>query len=166
MNALNAILIAVVLLSTTLLAQEKPKLPSRDEVLKAVEVFIKAPVSAQARDAAATITTFAQKSDDVTIVVSMKAVPWFERDKPPKFSGTLLAAFLAGNIKSQLERRTNADDSYAGVQQVLKTYSQLKEADKTLDIPEVQKLADLEAKKQLKKYLDNVVKAEEKKPAK
>jgi hypothetical protein len=166
MRRLNALLIAAVLLPTGALSQEKPKLPSREEVLKAVEIFAKSPLSAQGKAAAASIARFAQESDDVTVVVSPKAVPWLESAKPPKFSETLLAAYLAGNVKSQLERQTNANDSYAGVQQVLKTYAQLKEADKTLDIPELQKLVDLEAKKQLRKYVDDALKKEERKPTK
>lgn len=166
MNPLNSLLIAAVLLPTSALSQEEPKLASRDEVLKAVEVFAKSPLSAEAKSAAATIVMFAQESVDVTVVVSQVAVPWLGGGKPPKFSETLLAAYVAGNIKSQLESRTNANDAYAGVQQVLKTYAQLKESDKELDIPEVQKLVDLEAKKQLKKYLDDAQKEQDKKPTK
>jgi len=166
MKALHALLIVTVLLTTSALSQEKPKLPSRQDLLKAVESFSNAPLSARGKAAAATIVRFAEESHDVVIVISPKVVPWIGGDEQRKFSETLLAAYLAGNVKSQLERRTKANDSYAGIQQVLKTYAQLKEADKTLKIPEIQKFIDLEAKQQLKQYVDDALRKDEKEPAK
>jgi hypothetical protein len=153
--------VAFVRSSTSALSQEKPTLPSRAEVLKGIEDFAKTPLSVEGRAAAAMIVTFADKSDAVTVVVSPSVVPWIHSAKPPKVSETLLAAYFAGNVKSQLQGQRNANDSYAGVQQVLKTYAQLKEADKTLDIPDIQKFVELEAKKQLKKYVDDALKKDE-----
>jgi hypothetical protein len=149
-------------LATNALSRETPTLVSQADVLEAIDIFAKSPVSEQGKAAAAIIAKFAEESDDVTILISQNVVTWLENDNPPKFSETLLTAYLAGNVKSQLERRTMANDSYAGIQQVLKTYAQLKEIDKTLYIPEVQKLVDLEAKKELEKYVDEALKKNEK----
>ena len=165
MNTLSAFLIVVAVLTTSAVAQEKAKpVPSRNEVLRAVEVFVNSPLSAEGKAAAATIANFAEESEDITIVVSSKVVTWLESANPARF--TLFAAYVVGNVKSQLEHRSNADDPYAGLQQVLKTYAQLKSVDKNLRIPEVEKFVDLEAKKQLKQYVEDALKKGDTRPAK
>jgi hypothetical protein len=163
MKTLIALLIAAVLFPACALSQEK--LPSREEMLKTIESFAKNPRSAEARGAASTIMDFCEKSPDVRITISRKIVPWLS-GKPKFNESILLAAYVAGNVKSQLDRQTYTNDSYAGLQQVLKTYAQLKETDKTLDMPDVQKLVDLEAKNQLKNYVDEALKEGKKDPAK
>jgi hypothetical protein len=166
MNRMNFLIVSVVCFALNAPSQEKPKLASREEVLKEIEVFAKSPVSAEGKAAAWTIVRFAQENEDVLINISPKVLPWANTNKEYKYSETLLAAYLAGNVKSQLHGRARADDPYAGIQQVLKTYAQLREFDKTLDIPEVQKFVDLEKKNELKKYLDQAVKKTEKDPSK
>ena len=151
MKTFNVLFAAIVFLGTTSLAQEKSKLPSKEEVLKAVEIFVKSPLSADGKVAAGTIAKFAEESHDVAVTISPRVTPWVASGKPSKFSDTLLAAYIVGNVQSQLERRIKGNDSYAGIQQVMKTYAQLKKSDKTLEIPEIQKFVDLERKKELKK---------------
>ena len=84
MKTLNILMMAAVLLPTSAVLQETTKLPSREEVLKAVDVFAKSPLSAQGKAAAAAIVTFAEKSDDVTVIVTLDFAPWLGSDKPPK----------------------------------------------------------------------------------
>ncbi len=162
MLALVALAATIALSSGSALSQEAPKLPSRAEVLKSIEDFVKSPVSTEGDAAASLIVKFAEKSDAVTVVVSPSVVPWIHNAKPPKFSLTLLSAYFAGNVGSQLRSGRKGNDSYAGVQQVMKTYAQLKEVDKTLDIPEIRRFLELEAKKELKKYLDEALEKDEK----
>ena len=88
----------------------------------------------------------------------------YEPVKAGAISGTVLVAYIAGNVESQHERLTIASDSYKAVQQVLKMYAQSKEADKTRDTLEIQRIVDLDAKKQLKKDLDEVLEVEKEFP--
>lgn len=162
MKLLTISSVVALLVAAPLIAQQKTKPPTRAEVLKAIEVFVQTPTTPAGQSAAETISRFADESDDVTVVLGPAYVPWVEVDKPHKHAETLLAAYAAGNIKSQLDRKTDVNDSYAGLVQVLKTYKQLQAADKTLKIVEVEFFVDLDAKKQLKKYVDDSIKLAEK----
>lgn len=166
MKALGLLLVAFLCLAHAAVAQGANKPISGEEVLKAIQVFSRSPQSEEGRLAASTITRYANASDDVAVSLTPEIVPWFGIPKPPKHSGTLLAAFIAGNVKSQVEKKTKGDDSHAGLQQVIKTYAQLKESDKSYSVPEVEKFVELESKGELKKYVEDAAKKDAAPPVK
>src|SRR5437899_12799484 len=102
MKTLNVLLTSTLLLTITALSQDWSKLPSRNEVLKAIEVFANSPLSPEGKEAAATVAKFAEDSHDVSVFISPGVAPWFGSGEPPKHSETLLAAYVAGNVRSQL----------------------------------------------------------------
>ena len=61
----------------------------------------------------------------------------------------LMRGSLAGNLRPQLKENVRMNHPYDGLQQMLKTYAQLKEADKTLKIAKLEELAAMEAKGRL-----------------
>ena len=156
------LVVAALLFSASANAHDQPDTPTREEALKAIADFAQSPASKEGKAAAATIVTFAEDSEDVLVRISPAALPWVGEGKNYKFGPILLAAYVAGNVESQLNSGKKGNDSYAGIQQVMKTYAQLKKTDKTLSIPEIQKFIDLEAKGELKKYLEDALKKEEK----
>jgi hypothetical protein len=69
---------------------------------------------------------------------------------------TLLAAFIVGNVESQLLRGLkNRDDAYAGDVQMIQTYRQLQAKNPRLKIPALEKMAEMERRGELKRYLSS-----------
>jgi hypothetical protein len=141
-------------------AKDKPI--SKDVALKAIAIFEKEPLTENGKGAAAIIASFAEESEAVTVKISSAVTPWYKSEKEYKNGHLLLVAFIAGNIKSQLERKVCADDSHAGLLQLFKTYDQFKKADKNLKIPEIDHLVELHSKNKLKEYLEEAAKKEAK----
>jgi hypothetical protein len=134
------------------------KTVSRDEVLKAIAVFQADPSSRQGADAAGTIFAFAKTNDAVRISLSHAVAPWMKKNDAPDADtrGMLLAAYVAGNLNSQLKSGKSHDDVYAGWQQVLATYAKLLAINPAAKISEVEQLKDKEAEGRLQAYADQV----------
>lgn len=129
---------------------------TKEMALKAVTLFRDDPLSEEGRAAAAIILTFADKNPSVMLVLSKKAFPVF--DVPgvsQKEKSVLLAAFSAGNLNSQLLRGVKKDDAYAGDLQLIETYRQLKKKNPKLKIPGIEKMAEMEQRGELKRYLSS-----------
>lgn len=118
---------------------------SKDAVLKAIAVFQKDPSSTEGLTAASTIMSFAQKSDSVHLALSKAVVPWVKKQDAPDADtrSMLLTAYVAGDMHAQLQSGKAVDDIYAGWQQVLATYEQLRQINPTVKLPEID---DLKAK--------------------
>jgi hypothetical protein len=88
------------------------------------------------------ILEFAEKSDTVLIEVSERAMPWVADARVPEQAKMVLTgAYVAGNVKSQLERKVNANDSMAGWKEVFRAYEMLrKHAGGSLRVPGVEQL--------------------------
>jgi len=132
---------------------------SKDTALKAIEIFENEPLSQDGEGAASIITTYASESEDINIVISDKIITWLgSNDKDPyyKYRGILLAAYLAGNVKSQIVQGVAQDDPYSGLDQVLKTYHQLQKQDMSFNIQEIEKIKKLKKNKHLKEHIKKV----------
>jgi hypothetical protein len=127
---------------------------SKEAVLKAITVFQEDPSSQQGSEASETILAFARSSDAVHISLSHDVVPWMKKsDAPDADTRTmLLAAYVAGNVSSQLKSGRVHDDIYAGWEQVLTTYAQLLAINPAAKISEVNELKSKEAAGKLQAY--------------
>ena len=138
---------------------------SKDAALKAIANFENAPLGDDGKDAAAIITRFATESKEVYITISMKILTWLKNDDETdpyyQFRAVLLAAYLSGNVKSQLIQGAAKDDPYAGLLQVLRTYNQLKIADSGFKLSEIETLQDLKNNNRLKAHIKEVLAQEE-----
>jgi hypothetical protein len=107
--------------------------PSKAEVLNAIAVMERNVTSPEAPVAAKTIVVYAQLSDDVMVDIGQEQLPWVAEqwnlgpDKERTCQSLLMAAFVAGNIKSQLKAEKAEDDTYSGWIFAIYTYRQLKE---------------------------------------
>ena len=148
-------LLASVALNISTAAPADPVI-SKEVALKAIGIFRDDPLSEDGRGAAAIIISFADKNHDVLLGLSKKVFPVF--DVPgvsQKETGLLLAAFAAGNVDSQLLRGVKKDDAYAGDLQLIQTYRQLQKKNPKLKIPAIEKMAEMEQRGELKRYLSS-----------
>lgn len=127
---------------------------SKDAVLKAIALFREEPASEQGRGAASIILRYGQESAVVEVVISPKFLPWLGAKPTPKHSDTLMAAYLAGTTRAQLESGRTKNDAVAGTEQVIETYQKLKISDPSLRIPDVEKFIQLKAQGKLAGYLN------------
>jgi len=106
--------------------------PSKQEVLDAITVMEKNISGPEAPGAAKTIVVFAQLSDDVMVDIGEEELPWLSekwnlgKDQEQTCQSLLMAAFVAGDVKSQLKREKAEDDTYSGWLFTIETYHRLK----------------------------------------
>lgn len=106
--------------------------PTKREALQAISVLEKDVTSQKATEAAKTIVVFAQASDDVVVDIGPVQLPWVDedwsvdKDVQQNFKSMLMAAFVAGNIRSQLKNDRIEDDTYSGWIFVIDTYNRLR----------------------------------------
>lgn len=157
-------LLAAFLLGTWCLAgmgvAQADKVISKDAVLKAIGVFQKDPSSAEGVAAASTIIAFAKTSDAVHISLSKAIAPWLKSQDAPDADtrSMLLSAYVAGDVRSQLQSGKAGDDIYAGWQQVIATYDQLHQINPTVKFPEIDDLKAKEKTGTLRSYAAEVQK--------
>jgi hypothetical protein len=107
--------------------------PSKSDVLQAISVMEKRVTSPEAAEAAKTIVIYAQVSDDVMVDIGPEQLPWvdesfgLDKDKELAFKSLLMAAFVAGDVKSQIKNEKVEDDTYSGWIFAISTYNRLRE---------------------------------------
>ena len=127
---------------------------TKETVLNAITEFRVDPTSGRGRAAAAVVLNFTEKSPDVVVKINPKTVPFLKKNGEPE-RGSLMAAFIVGNLDAQLLRGEKKDNPYAGELQVIETYRQLKKKNSKLRIPEVEKFIELEKRGELKAYVES-----------
>ncbi len=140
---------------------------TKADAIKAIANFKQQPLTENGRVAAGKIIEFAEQSDDVTVHIAESLVPWLHDKTDEKYRALLLGAYVAGNVKSQLDRGDNGvkrDDPYAGMLVVIEVYQQIKGTDKKYDIPKIEEFIELEAQHKLKGHLERLLREEVQKP--
>jgi hypothetical protein len=146
------------------LATARAEPVTRHEVLAAIAVLEDDVTSAGAVDAAATVARFGQESDSVLITVGAETLPWVQTDVPEaeaRVRALLMAAYFAGDIKSQLEKRRPGDDPYSGWLFVIKAYRQILKHQPDMVIPEIEELVKKEKAGTLKHEADELRRQED-----
>jgi len=116
---------------------------TRREVLAAIAVLERDVTSSEAVGAAATVTQFGKESDAVLITLGAETLPWLQTDAPEaeaRVRALLMAAYFAGDIKSQLEKRRALDDPYSGWLAAIKAYRQILKKQPDMVIQEMEDL--------------------------
>src|SRR3954453_23218203 len=62
------------------------------------------------------INKFAEESEDCLVSLDEKIITWQGRTPPCKYTNLLTTAFVAGNVRAQLQDKKIADNPYAGMQ--------------------------------------------------
>jgi hypothetical protein len=116
---------------------------SPETILQLISILQRDPISERGVAARSVILEFAEKSDTVLIEVSERAMPWAVDERIPEQARLVLTgAYVAGNVKSQLERKVNANDSMAGWQEVFRAYEVLRKHAGGLRVPGVEELLE------------------------
>jgi hypothetical protein len=116
---------------------------SPETILQLIGILERDPISERGVAARSVILEFAEKSDTVLIEVSERAMPWVADQKVPEQARLVLTgAYVAGNLKSQLERKVNANDSMAGWKEVFRAYNILRKHAGGLRVPGVEQLLE------------------------
>jgi hypothetical protein len=123
--------------------------PSRHEVLVAISVLERNVTGQEAVDAAKTIVVYAQDSEDVVVDIGPGQLPWVSekwglaQEQELEYQSMLLAAFVAGNIKSQIKNARTEDDTYSGWVFAIDAYHRLR-AKSPFRSPSIEDLATKE----------------------
>jgi len=110
---------------------------SDDSVRHALAVFAESPLSKAGEAALATIVDFAEKTDKVEITVSEDVVPWLGGPNEVPHSELLLGAWIAGNVRSQLDSGVTRNDAYSGMLEVFAVYAALKAKEPKFSVPSI-----------------------------
>jgi len=158
------VLLACLLLGSTLAVARAEPVTRREAVaaIKVLETDITGP---DALKAAETVTRFGKESDAVLIIVGPETMPWVQTDVPEgeaKVRAMLMAAYFAGDIKAQLEKRRAEDDPYRGWLAVIKAYQQIRKKQPRIRIDEVEELIAKEEAGVLKQEADELLKEQQK----
>jgi hypothetical protein len=152
MMTLTTLLLSIAMFAQAIIPDGKV---SKDEVQQAIARFMASP--GPGADAQL-INKFAEESTDCTIGISPNVMPWVNLKPAPKYSGALMTAFVAGNVKSQLDSGKNADDPYAGLLSVFKVYDKLREKDKDFKVAQIDELIAKEKSGELKAWVEKAAK--------
>ena len=162
---MNLRITGVLLLALLGLAGARAEPVSRRGVVAAIGVLDRDITGPDALKAATVVTQFGKESDAVLIIVGPETMPWVQTDVPEgeaKVRAMLMAAYFAGDIKAQLEKRRAADDPYRGWLAVIKAYRQIRQKQPRISIPEVEELIEKEQAGTLKSEADELLKQQQK----
>lgn len=129
---------------------------SKQTVLDAIMTFRVDPLSEDGRRAGGIVVLFTDQSHDVVVNLRQKTLPFLSnKSLPEKYRATLLAAFVVGNVDSQLLRHQKKDDPYAGMLQMIDSYRQMQNKNRKLRIMEVEKFIEMQNRGELKAYVSS-----------
>jgi hypothetical protein len=101
----------------------------------AITEFLADPL--KAKDALELVKSFARDSSRVQVVVSQDMLGWVSRGRQVRHADLLVGAFVAGNVKAQLERQVCANDAVAGITTALAIYQMLQKAEPGYKVSEL-----------------------------
>ncbi len=137
---------------------------SRQDVLAAIAVLEHDITSSEAVKAADTITRFGRESDAVLLVIGHETLPWLQVDVPEaeaRVRMMLTAAYFAGDIKSQLQKRMPADDPYSGWLAAIAAYRQIRKKQPDIVVPELEALIRRKQAGMLKRDADRLLREQQ-----
>ena len=136
-------------------AADQPKtLTTKEDIRNAILVFHQDPLSPRGRAAGEIVRRYAEKSTDVMLTITPKLTPFLTNIRlPERDRSLLLAAYIIGNVDSQLLHNEKKDDPYSGVLEVIETYRQMQKRNAAVILPEIENFIELEKRGELKKYV-------------
>ncbi len=135
--------------------------PSKEEALQAISVLERNITSPQAAAAAKTIVVYAQLSDDVMVDVGPDQLPWvsedwgIDKDRASALQSILVAAFVAGNVKTQIKNEKAEDDTYSGWLFAIEAYRRLS-AKENFRSPSIEGLSKMQSEGKLLEHAREV----------
>jgi hypothetical protein len=154
-------LLVVVLTPAVVPAADNKPMVSEKQFRRAAARLLEDPLSDESRELAKAVLVFTMETPDAAVFLGQEELQW--TGKEDKRSLLLLAAYLAGNVESQLNSGVKRNDRYAGLLALFRVYRALQAKDKEFKIAAVDELLKLHRQDQLVKHL---LQLEQKKPTK
>ncbi len=126
------------------------QLPDKTAIIEMVDYIEAQPLSPLADVARQNVVYYANYNDDVHVIIDPNILPWIKQND---WSDLLLANYIAGNVRSQLQRNKRGNDSYAGLLLMIRTYEELRKNDPNIRIAEIDKQVQLLKEDKLKAYV-------------
>jgi hypothetical protein len=136
---------------------------SDQDLRRTCSVFLNEPLNKSSRDWARLIMLYALETPNAAIVFGKEELHWAGLDKADERSLLLLAAYVSGNIQSQLNSGVKRNDRYSGVLTLFRVYRALRENDEQFKVDAAESLLALH---QEGKLLWHLQKLEQRKPTK
>jgi hypothetical protein len=115
------------------------------------------PLSKSARDWSRLILLYALQTKDAMVVLDKTELAWVGLgEADPQQSLLLVAAYAAGNIRSQLNSGVKRNDRYSGLLTLFRVYRALREKNDKFKIAEVDELLDLHRDDKLVQHLQKL----------
>ncbi len=134
---------------------------SEAQFQRASQALLEEPLNQVAKEHIKTIMTFTAQTPKAAVVIGDEEMKWFGKDDERQ--GLLMAAFLAGNVQSQLNSGVVRNDRYSGLLSLFKVYRALRAKDKDFKIAAVDEALKLHSEDKL---LRHVLELEAKSPTK
>ena len=152
----------IIVLLTTLCLLLAPRAlqagpPTTQQAQAAIDAVLTDPLAAEKDGHAATVMSFAEQSPDVSVIIDAELLP-FANDRQNPHARLLLASFVAGNVKSQLDSGKNKDDSYAGMQSLFKAYRAIRSTKQDYKVESIDKLEAMDNQGKLKAKVEEIQK--------
>ncbi len=126
---------------------------TKEKIFNAMLAFRANPISPSGHAAGGLVMRFVDQSHDVVVNLNPKTLPFLsDQSIPPRLRNTLVAAFVIGNVDSQLLRNEKKNDSYAGLLQVIDTYKQIQQKNPRFRVFDIEQLIEMQKNGTLKEY--------------
>ena len=146
-------ILSLVLAPSTALLSDPLQRDDEAKIRAQIEQFLADPTSESSADAAKAIAVYVTESKVVDVDISTKVCVWVLSNAEQGTKELLLAAFMAGNVRSQLDTGTKQDDSYSGIVQALRVYRALKAQNPNLKEAGMDRFAAMQAKGELNQHV-------------
>lgn len=154
MSKWRAVALSMLLLpASAAAAADEPKGPKLSEknFRDISSLLMSDPLNKSARDWSRLVMLYTLQTSDAVVILGRDELRWIDSDG--KYGTVLLAAYLSGNIQSQLNSGVKRNDRYAGLLSLFRAYRALRENDKDFKIPQVDDLLSLQQEDRLLKHL-------------
>lgn len=148
--------LSLLLMATTVLAQEPVQgVPSADEAIAAYATFNADPLNKLS--AAGPFLNFIRGSGQIHIVLNDALLKFMNSDISDERKAQLYAAFLGGNMQSQLDSGKTGSDNVAAMSAALEVYRLQRKADGSFSIALFEALDAAELKGELPQLVAGIV---------
>jgi hypothetical protein len=153
MRTATVLLAAGILAFATVPALAQDKKPTFDEkqFRQAAHLLQEDPLAEKATTYAKAIVIFTAETPKAVVVMGKGDTKWLGDHK--KYSPLLMAAYMSGNARSQLDSGILRNDRYAGLLTLFKVYRMLREKDADFKIAEVEELLKLHGENKLMQHI-------------
>lgn len=146
MRMLSVVLLLILLLPASLRAASGSEMKS----LAVLNLFLADPLEGSPAEVLKIVENSPRE-----VELSNKYLPWIATENRPQGHELLLAAFMAGNLKAQIEKNSPDPQPYAGVLAIIDVYRKIQAYKPGFEVASVDHFIALEKEGKLKAYIES-----------